>query len=52
MGGTPSPGSVISAALNKQGETIVCEILGYHSGVDKDSHLFGFLDLAGRGKLL
>ena len=52
MGGTPNLGSVISAALEKEGKTIVCEILCYHSGDDKDSSLLEVLDLADGGKLL
>jgi len=52
MGGTPNLGSVISAALEKQGKTTVCEILHYHSDDDKDSSLLEVLDLADGGKLL
>lgn len=52
MGGTPNLGSVISAALEKQGKTIVYEIWHYHSGDDKDSSLLEVLDLADGGKLL
>ena len=52
IGGTPNLGSVISAALEKQGKTVVCEIWCYHSGDDKDSSLLDVLDLADGGKFL
>jgi len=52
MGGTPNLGSVISAALEKQGKAIVCEIWHYQSGDDKDSSLLEVLGLADGGKLL
>ena len=52
MGGTPNLGSVISAALEKQGKTIVCEVRCYHSGDDKDSSLLEVSDLADGDKFL